>query len=165
MQKRKSSRGSQPAIPPSLWPELQQLERAGQTLREIQDWLLSNHQIAVSDPTVSRTLARIRAASPIVQPPGPVLAPATDEDELANMRRHVRAQIYSAGLPARDQREAIKLVIAIMAEQREQRQAKSPAPQPVLPAPGPAAQPATALTPEEEARAVRAQLGKLGKLN
>lgn len=157
----KTSRSHRSEIGTELWPELQQLERAGQSLKEIADWLLTEHQIKVSVPTCSRLLAKIRAAAPIDPPAVPVLDPATDEDQLRSYRARFHRHATCDALSVHAQIAAAKLVIAIMAEQREQRQAKSPAPQSVLPGPGPVAGPAApTLTAEEEAEQVRQQLRK-----
>lgn len=133
------------------------MERDGQSLKQIADWLAANHGITVSVPTMSRRLAVIRAAAPPLPPPAPDLLPATDEDELATMRRHFRAQVYKPGQSLRDQRDAAKLLLAIMAEQRERRVG----PQPVLPVQPAVTLPgAPQLSAEEEAEQVAAYLGK-----
>jgi hypothetical protein len=68
-----------------LWPDLQRLEREGKSLQQILDWLLQEHQIKTSKPTLSRLLGEIREAAPIE--PVPPLEPASEEDELKIIRQ------------------------------------------------------------------------------
>lgn len=70
--------GPQPAIPQSLWPELQQLDRQHVLIEGLAACLEATHGLQVSPATVSRTLAKIRAAAP--PPPSQVaLAPAASD--------------------------------------------------------------------------------------
>lgn len=115
-------------------------------------------QRADLQPPARQDLGSSPPAPPL---PAPDLLPATNEDELATLRRHFRQQVYQAGQSLRDQRDAAKLLLAIMAEQRERRQTP-PAPQAVptiQPVSVPAAVPQ--LSAEEEAEQVRVALGKL----
>lgn len=114
--------------------------------------------------TVSRTLDRIRAAAPPAAPEPPIeLEPATDADELALMREKFRADMRSSKLSPRDQQGAARLVLAIMEAQRGKKSADQPQDTQTA---GPSPQPSAAaselrvLSPEEEAAAVAAQLGK-----
>ena len=108
-------------------------------------------------PRAAARLPRAAPRHPAPPPPAPDLLPATDEDELAILRRHFRAQVYLAGQSLRDHRDAAKLLLAIMAEQRERK---------VQPTTTAAVQPAQAapvtisLTPQEENQQVAAYLGK-----
>lgn len=144
----KPNRGHHSELVPALWPELRQREESGETLKEIAAWLLSAHGIKVSVPSVSRALARIR----------PVDLAAAEEARLETYLDRFHRHATTDTLSVQAQISAARLVIAVMAEQRARRQTASPAP----PLPGaPAAAPAAQMTPEEEAEAARAQLGKL----
>lgn len=158
MKSGKPNRGSQPAIPAELWPHLQRLEGAKKTLAEIGSWLVEQHGIKASAPTISRVLARIRAAAPPpeAKPEPPMLEPATDNDELRLLRAHFWGQARDPNQSARDQQGAARLLLSIRAEKRAARPL-----QPGAPVPPPAGQPVDAtpaMTPEQEAEAVREQL-------
>lgn len=153
--------GPESRVPRALWAELQALERAGRTQQELVAWL-AERGVELSRPALSRTLARIREAAGEPPPDDPELEPASDEDELRLMRRKFRADYRNKALSARDQQGAARLLLQIMEAQRPKTvqppagvgQTAAVQERPAAPAPAPA------LTPEQEAEAVRAQLGK-----
>lgn len=73
-----------------LWPELQRLEREKKTQPQIVEWLAQEHGIKVSVPTLSRVMAAIRAAAPVLAETLPELEPATEEDERKILRKLAR---------------------------------------------------------------------------
>ncbi len=106
------------------------MERAGNTLAQIAEWLEAQHGVKVSVATASRALDKIRTATP---PPPPLdlglepeREPLTDDDELALMRKHFRRQAFDRNVATRDQQGAARLVVAIMKEQRERRRPTQP---------------------------------------
>lgn len=125
--------GPQPAIPQSLWPELQQLDRQRVLIEDVVAWLETHHGIKVSRATVSRTLAKVRAAAP--PPPPVVLAPAapdpvppldyaTEEDELVALRADIRRDLRSADWKQRH--SAANLLCKLLAESRARRDRPAP---------------------------------------
>lgn len=107
------------------------------TLPAIVEWLAQEHGIKVSAATVSRTLAKIRAAAP---PPAPVvlapaapepalnLAPATEEDELVALRSELRKDLNTADW--RQRHSAAAMLLKLLQESRSRRASTTPPEEP-----------------------------------
>lgn len=158
-------RGRKSEIGTELWPELQRLERAGRSLNELMAWLAAERGIQVSKPTMSRVMAKVRAAAPVPEPPpqAPELEPATDDDELLTVRKFARHQMQK-GECWKAQQGGAALLLRII-ELRRKKQPTAPPPDQTgaqaaaTSSPPPEELPAP-LTPEQEAEMVRQQLGK-----
>jgi hypothetical protein len=107
-----------------LWPDLQRLEREGKSLQQILDWLLQEHQIKTSKPTLSRLLGEIREAAPIE--PVPPLEPASEEDELKIIRQLARDEMKGGDWKQRQ--GGASLLIRLRAEERASKEAERPKP-------------------------------------
>lgn len=162
MERAAQPRGPQPAIPMERWTEIQVMDRERKTLAQIAAWLLDQHGLKVSRQTVMRTLDKIRAAEQ--QPPLaiPEVKARTSEDELLQLKRHFRRQIYSKSESARDQQGAARLLLAVMKLKGELQPTPSASgAQPTATSPAICHEPpAPVLTDEERAERVRKFLGK-----
>lgn len=125
-------------------------------MSEIAAWL-KQHGVKVSVPTISRALARIRAAAPAVVIAVPELAPATEEDDLAVVRKAAREDMKEGEW--RKRQGAMGLLLRV-AELRRKVQPVVPT-QSAAKTSSPTTPPQSELTTEQEAAAVRAQLGKM----
>lgn len=136
---------------------MQALERAGKTLAHIKGWL-QEHGVEVSRMGVSRTLDKIRVAAPLAPPPAPQLEPATEEDDLAVVRRAARDDMREGEWRKRQGAMGLLLRVA------ELRRKVHPVP---LPLPAAISRPTTAassrpeMTAEQEEAEARRQLGKM----
>lgn len=151
--------GPRSKVPKTLWPELQRMERENKSQEAITAWLNEEQGIEISRAAVCRTLAQIRKEAPPALP-DPELEPATDLDEVKTMRTSLRQEMRT-GAEWRQRHSAAGLLLRIMEAQRELTKPTAEPPQPGAPQPETA--PTRQLTPEEEAAAVAAQLGKRTK--
>lgn len=128
------------------------MERDGQSLQQMVDWLAAApRNLKVSRPTVCRLMAKIRDVAPIL----PVtLDPANEDDDLKIIRSQARREM-NLGAEWRQRHSAMAILMRAAELLRKN---------PTLPAPaaraGQTAAPAP-MTPDQEAAAVRAQLGKM----
>lgn len=106
------------------YPELQRREQAGETLRQMQAWLLEAHGVKASASMVYRALERIRAQAPDPPPPPkpPLeLAPQTEEDELKELRSFARDEMQ-LGDDWKQRHSAARLLLSVRAELRASRE-------------------------------------------
>lgn len=136
--------GPQPAIPQALWPELQQLDRQHVLIEDVVAWLATTHGIKVSRATVSRTLAKVRAAAPPPLPvilastapdPVPQLDYATEGDELVALRADIRKDLKATDWKQRH--SAANLLCKLLAESRARQYRSGPEPAPAAAAADP----------------------------
>jgi hypothetical protein len=131
--------GKPSTIKAEYWPDLQRMERAGKTLADMVAWL-ADRGVQVGKSSVHRCLQRIRVAAaeppadaPPLLPPEPppalpAIEPATDDDELALLRKEARHEALY-GTEWKQRHSAARLLLSIRAERR----ASKPSPPPRQP--------------------------------
>lgn len=149
--------GPRSKVPKLYWAPLQQRERRGDSQQSMIEWL-AGEGIEVTQGTLSRSLKRIREEAPLDgEDEALQLAPASDLDQLVSMQAQFKKESKIA-TEWRHRHSAANLVIRIVEVRHRLERPAAPEASTTASAPVPSGPPP--LTPEQEAEAVRQQLGK-----